>query len=185
MEACHEGGWVGSQLADNTYRCYIDTNICRFRTPCSGRGVKQTVARVACGRYIPQRPNRMAGVAQICCRRSAAQSTTARLVPGWGINLTGSPMQHGPLPTQHDPKMFGQSHPRQLAPGKKGCPMLSRNRRDTSCSADAADGPSGDSRSKSGSRTAERPACRPSADSAHAGTRFLHLDRTSTSALPG
>src|SRR5271165_2409644 len=42
-------------------------------------------------------------MAPICCSKFVAQSTTARSVPGLGIDLTGSPMQTWPLPKQHDP----------------------------------------------------------------------------------
>src|SRR5271166_1770778 len=41
-------------------------------------------------------------MAPICCSKFVAQSTTARSVPGSGIDLTGSPMQTWPLPKRLD-----------------------------------------------------------------------------------
>jgi hypothetical protein len=54
-------------------------------------------------------------MAPICCSKSAAQSTTARSVPGLGIDSTGSPRQTRPLPKRHDPPMSGRSRRKQDA----------------------------------------------------------------------
>jgi hypothetical protein len=56
----------------------------------------------AVGGHPHQQQMRWSRRAPICCFRSAAQSTTARSVSGWGIDLIGSQIPPRPLPKRHD-----------------------------------------------------------------------------------
>jgi hypothetical protein len=94
--------------ASGSLRCLQWYSRLRFRTevPASQRSIPNNSDRRLTPKLaaVPPLPGSHFGAdSQICCSRSAAQSTTARSVSGSGIDLIGSQMPTWPLRKRYDP----------------------------------------------------------------------------------